>query len=83
MSRAEQGKPNDEWLMFYRGSLLRARGHWSEASLLLRRLISGQPNNYAAYLVLARRVMIMGRPDDAISLLKKSASLDPPDAARR
>ena len=60
-----------------RGSLLRARGHWSEASLLLRRLISGHPNNYAAHRILARCVMMMGRPGDAISLVKKSVALDP------
>jgi adenylate cyclase len=71
LSRAEQGEPNDEWLMFYRGSLLRARGHWSEGSLLLRRLITAHPNNYAAHRILARCVMIMGWPGDAISLSKK------------
>jgi adenylate cyclase len=68
LSQAEQSEPNDEWLMFYRGSLLRARGHWSEASLLLRRLITGHPNNYAGCRILARCAMIMGRPGDAISL---------------
>jgi tetratricopeptide (TPR) repeat protein len=77
LSRAERTEPNDEWLMFYRGSLLRARGHWSEAGLLLRRLINNHPNNYAAHRILARCMMIMGRPGDAIPLIKKCVSLEP------
>lgn len=77
LSRAEQSEPNDEWLMFYRGSLLRARGHWNEASLILRRLIIQHPNNHSAHRILARCFMIMGRPGDAISLLRKCVSLDP------
>jgi adenylate cyclase len=77
LARAEQAEPNGEWLNFYRGSLLRARGHWSDASLLLRRLITHHPNNYAAHRILARCMMIMGRPSEAISLLKKGVSLDP------
>jgi TolB-like protein/tetratricopeptide (TPR) repeat protein len=77
LSRAEQSQPNDEWLMFYRGSLLRARGHWNEASLILRRLVIQNPNNPSAHRILARCSMIMGRPDDAISLLRKCVSLDP------
>jgi adenylate cyclase len=77
LSRAEQSEPNDEWLMFYRGSLLRARGHWSEASLILRRLIAQHPNNHAAHRILARCSMIMGWPGDAIELLRKCLLLDP------
>jgi adenylate cyclase len=76
LSRAEQNEPNEVWLTFYRGSLLRALGHWNEASLILRQLIAQHPNNYAAHRVLARCSMIMGRPGDTITLLRKFVSLD-------
>ena len=76
-SRAEQIEPNNEWLMFYQGSLLRARGRWREASLSLQRLIMSHPNNYAAHRILARCLMIMGRPSEAIRLFQEVVRLDP------
>jgi adenylate cyclase len=77
LSRAEQIEPNNEWLMFYQGSLLRARGRWREASLSLQRLIMSHPNNYAAHRILGRCLMIMGRPSEAIRLFQGSVRLDP------
>ena len=77
LSRAEQIEPNNEWLMFYQGSLLRARGRWREASLSLQRLIMAHPNNYAAHRILGRCLMIMGRPSEAIPLFQGSVRLDP------
>ena len=75
--RAEQIEPNNEWLMFYQGSLLRARGRWREASLSLQRLLVGHPNNYAAQRILGRCFMIMGRHSEAIRLFQGSVRLDP------
>jgi TolB-like protein/tetratricopeptide (TPR) repeat protein len=77
LSRAEKFEPNDEWLMFYQGSLLRARGRWNEASLVLQRLIASHPNNYAAHRTLGRCAMIMGRPGEAVPLFEKAVRLDP------
>jgi len=77
LTQVEQSEPNDEWLMFFRGSLLRAGGHWREASLLLRRLIMEHPNNYAAHRMLGRCAMIMGFPDEAIAHFQKGLHLDP------
>jgi adenylate cyclase len=77
LSRAEQIEPNNEWLTFYQGSLLRARGRWREASLSLQRLIMAHPNNYAAHRILGRCLMIMGRPSEAIPLFQRSVRLDP------
>ena len=78
LSRAEQIEPNNEWLMFYQGSLLRARGRWREASLSLQRLIMGHPNNYAGHRILGRCLMIMGRPVRQFRCLQRgSVRLDP------
>jgi tetratricopeptide (TPR) repeat protein len=77
LARAETTEPNDEWLAFYRGSLLRARGLWNEASLVLHRLIESHPNNYAAHRTLGRCAMIMGRPGEAVPLFEKAVRLDP------
>jgi class 3 adenylate cyclase/TolB-like protein/tetratricopeptide (TPR) repeat protein len=83
LSRAEKIEPNDEWLMFYQGSLLRARGHWNEASLVLQRLIESHPNNYAAHRMLGRCAMIMGRPDEAVPLFETAVRLNPLSALNR
>jgi tetratricopeptide (TPR) repeat protein len=77
LAQAGKIEPNDEWLMFYQGSLLRARGRWREASLLLQRLVVGHPNNYAGRRILARCLMIMGRPSEAVPLFEGSVRLDP------
>ena len=72
LSGAEKLAPNDEWLTYFQGSSLRARGRWREASLVLQRLVASYPNNYAGHRMLARCAMIMGRSGDAITLLKES-----------
>jgi tetratricopeptide (TPR) repeat protein len=77
LSKAETMGPNDEWLMYYQGSSLRARGRWSEANLVLQRLVAAYPHNYAGLRMLARCAMIMGRADDAIALLMKTIGHDP------
>jgi adenylate cyclase len=77
LSRAEQIEPTNAWLMFYQGSLLRARGRWREASLSLQRLIMVHPNHYAAHRILGRCLMIMGRPSEATRLFQGSVRLDP------
>jgi TolB-like protein len=77
LAQVEQTEPNDEWLLFFRGSLLRAGGRWREAGLLLRRLIVEHPNNYAAHRMLARCEMIMGHPAEAIPHFQQGVHLDP------
>ena len=68
LSGAENRAPNDEWLTFFQGSSLRARGQWREASLVLQRLVTSYPNNYAGHRLLGRCAMIMGQTGDAIKL---------------
>jgi class 3 adenylate cyclase/TolB-like protein/tetratricopeptide (TPR) repeat protein len=76
LSGAEKIAPTDEWLTYFQGSSLRARGRWREASLVLQRLIASYPNNYAGHRMLGRCAMIMGRSGDAITLLKKAIHHD-------
>ena len=77
LSRAEAIEPNNEWLCFYESLLLRARGRWREASLLLQRLTIAHPNNIVAHRALARCLMILGKPDEACELFERSVRRDP------
>ena len=83
LSGAEKLAPNDEWLTYFQGSSLRARGRWREASLVLQRLVASYPNNYAGHRMLARCAMIMGRSGDAITLLKETIRHEPLSQSNR
>ena len=83
LSGAEKLAPNDEWLTYFQGSSLRARGRWREASLVLQRLVASYPNNYAGHRMLARCAMIIGRSGDAITLLKETIRHEPLSQSNR
>jgi TolB-like protein/rhodanese-related sulfurtransferase len=77
LAEVEKIEPNDEWLMFFQGSLLRAQGNWRAASLLLQRLVSLYPSNYSGHRMLGRCKMIMGHANDAIPQFQTSIHFDP------
>ena len=77
LEKAEALNPRDFNVVALKALLLRMDGAWEDAAIAYREVLAMRPDWSPAYNQLALCALMLGHPEDAVSLLQRALRIDP------